>query len=111
MERLRPLEGRRVEAALGQSVLDVVEVGDVGADLADLPVVIADHVLLALGHVVQLLQLPVQVAARHLVLGFNQRFVDLVQLAEVHLVNVACVVRTQTGVRGGTGRVRGEGRE
>lgn len=67
--RLRPLEGRRVEAAIRQSVLDVVEVGDVGSDLADLPVVIGDHILLALGHVVQLLHFPVQVAACHFVLG------------------------------------------
>lgn len=92
-ERLRPLEGRRVEAAVRQSVLDVIEVGNVGTDLSDLPVVIANHILLALGHIIQLLQLPVQIAVCHFPLGFLQRSVDLVQLTQIHLVNVACVVR------------------
>lgn len=99
VERLRPLKGRRVEAAVRQSVLDVVEVGNVGTDLSDLPVVIANHILLALGHVIQLLQLPVQIAIFHFPLGFLQRSVDLVQLTQIHLVNVACVVKAQRSQR------------
>lgn len=87
---LRPLQRGRVEAAVRQSVFDVVEVGDVGVDLLDLPIVVVDHVLLCARHVVQLRQLPVQIAVGHLAFGVFQGLVNLVELAQIYSVDVAC---------------------
>lgn len=86
---LRPLQRGRVEAAVGQSVFDVVEVGDVRVDLLDLPIVVADHVLLRARHLIQLCQLPVQIAVGHLAFGVFQGLVNLVEFAQIDSVDVS----------------------
>lgn len=92
-ETLGLFDGRGVEAARRQGLPDVFQVADVLHDLLDIPVIVHDGGLLLPGFILQVGHFPVQVADFHFVFGFVQGAFDLIQLIEVHCVQLPCRAR------------------